>query len=53
MNPYRSPEYNLISLDDVYGEYISDTFESRVGYQTFFWGTVESANIVDILNQQD
>lgn len=47
------PEFNLISLDDVYGEYIADQFELRVGYQTFFWGTVESVNIVDILNQKD
>ncbi len=47
------PEFNLISLDDVYGEYVADQFEVRVGYQTFFWGTVESVNIVDILNQND
>ncbi len=46
-------EFNLISLDDVYGEYVADQFELRVGYQTFFWGSVESANIVDILNQKD
>lgn len=47
------PEYNLLSLDDVYAEYVADRFEVRVGYQTHFWGTAESANIVDILNQKD
>ena len=47
------PEYNLLSLDDVYAEYVSDRFEVRVGYQTHFWGTAESVNIVDILNQKD
>ena len=47
------PEYNIFSLDDGYAEYVSETFELRVGYQTFFWGTVESVNIVDILNQRD
>jgi hypothetical protein len=47
------PEYHLISLDDVYVEAIAERFEFRVGYQTFFWGTVESTNIVDILNQRD
>ena len=46
-------EYHLVSLDDLYGEYISDRWEIRLGYQTFFWGTVESGNIVDILNQED
>ena len=48
-----NPEYTLLSLDDVYAEYVSDRFEVRVGYQTHFWGTAESANIVDILNQKD
>jgi len=48
-----NPEYNLLSLDDVYAEYASDRFEVRVGYQTHFWGAAESANIVDILNQKD
>lgn len=46
-------EYHLISLDDLYLEYVAELFELRVGYQTFFWGTVESVNIVDILNQED
>ncbi len=48
-----NPEYTLLSLDDVYAEYVSDHFEVRVGYQTHFWGTAESSNIVDILNQKD
>tara|TARA_B100000315_G_scaffold250737_1_gene284095 strand:- start:955 stop:2235 length:1281 start_codon:yes stop_codon:yes gene_type:complete len=47
------PEYGLLSLDDLYTEYVSDSFEVRVGYQTHFWGAAESSNIVDILNQKD
>lgn len=46
-------EYNFISLDDVYGEYVADQFEIRAGFQTYFWGAVESFNIVDVLNQKD
>ena len=46
-------EYHLISIDDGYVEYVSERYEFRLGYQTFFWGTVESQNIVDILNQED
>ncbi len=46
-------EYNFISLDDVYAEYVSDRFEVRAGFQTHFWGAVESFNIVDIFNQND
>ena len=46
-------EYNFISLDDVYGEYIAEHFEVRVGYQTHFWGAVESFNLNDIFNQKD
>jgi len=47
------PEYHLFSPDDIYLEYVRESYEFRFGYQTFFWGTVESANIVDILNQED
>ncbi len=47
------PEYNLFSPDEIYLEFVADRFEARIGYQTFFWGTVESFNIVDILNQED
>lgn len=47
------PEYHLFSPDDIYLEYVRDVYELRLGYQTFFWGTVESSNIVDILNQED
>lgn len=47
------PEYDLLSLDDLYAEYVSDRFEVRVGYQTHFWGAAESANIIDTLNQKD
>ncbi len=46
-------EYNLISLQDVYGEYLSEYIEVRAGFQTHFWGSVESWNIVDIFNQKD
>ena len=46
-------EYNLISLQDLYGEYVSEHFEVRAGFQTHFWGAVESYNIVDIFNQKD
>ena len=46
-------EYNFVSFDDVYGEYIADQFEVRAGFQTYFWGAVESFNIVDVLNQKD
>ena len=45
-------EYNLISLQDVYGEYVSEFLEVRAGFQTHFWGAVESWNIVDIFNQK-
>ncbi len=47
------PEYHLFSPEDVYIEYVQEVFEVRLGFQTFFWGSVESSNIVDILNQQD
>ncbi len=47
------PEFHLVSLDDVYLEYLSEQIEVRAGYQTNFWGTVESFNLVDILNQRD
>lgn len=46
-------EYTFISLDDVYGEYVAENFEVRLGYQTHFWGAVESFNIIDIFNQKD
>lgn len=46
-------EYNFISLDDVYAEYLADRFEVRAGFGTFFWGAVESVNIVDVANQRD
>jgi hypothetical protein len=46
-------EYNLISLQDVYAEYVSEYIEVRAGFQTHFWGAVESWNIVDIFNQKD
>ena len=46
-------EYNLISLQDVYAEYVSEFVEVRAGFQTHFWGAVESWNIVDIFNQKD
>lgn len=46
-------EYNLISLDDVYAEYVTERFEIRAGFQTHFWGAVESYNIVDAINQRD
>lgn len=46
-------EYNFISLDDVYGEYVGQRFEVRAGYQTHFWGAVESFNLADIFNQKD
>ncbi len=49
----NNSEYNFYSLDDVYGEYVTDHFEIRVGYQTHFWGAVESFNIVDTFNQKD
>lgn len=47
------PEYHLFSPDDIYLETVRESYEFRIGYQTFFWGTVESANITDILNQED
>lgn len=46
-------EYDLVSPDDLYLEVVGDLLEFRAGYQIFFWGTVESSNIVDILNQRD
>lgn len=46
-------EYDLVSPDDLYLELVWDLLEIRAGYQVFFWGTVESSNIVDILNQRD
>ena len=46
-------EYNLISLQDVYAEYVSEYIEVRAGFQTHFWGAVESWNIVDQFNQKD
>ena len=46
-------EYNLVSLQDVYAEFVSDYLEVRAGFQTQFWGAVESWNIVDIFNQKD
>ncbi len=46
-------EYNLLSLDDIYGEYVAEYFEVRAGYQTHFWGAVESFNLNDIFNQKD
>ncbi len=49
----NASEYNFISLDDVYAEYVADRFEVRAGYQTHFWGAVESFNLVDIFNQRD
>jgi hypothetical protein len=44
---------NRITADEAWIQYASDKFEIRIGVQTFFWGTVESENIVDILNQRD
>ena len=46
-------EYTLWLPDDIYAEYVSGHFEVRLGYQTHFWGTAESFNIVDVLNQKD
>jgi len=44
---------NRIAADEAWVEYSTENMEIRVGIQTFFWGTVESVNIVDVLNQQD
>ncbi len=44
---------NRVTADEAWVQYSSDAFEVRVGLQTFFWGTVESVNIVDVLNQRD
>jgi len=44
---------NRIAADEAWIQYSTETLEIRAGIQTFFWGTVESANIVDVLNQQD
>ncbi len=44
---------NRITADEAWVQYASDTVEVRVGLQTFFWGTVETENIVDVLNQRD
>lgn len=46
-------EYHFISLDDVYGEFVAEHYEVRIGYQTHFWGAVESFNLTDIFNQRD
>ncbi len=46
-------KYNFISFDDVYAEYVGNRFEVRAGYQTHFWGAVESFNLNDIFNQRD
>ena len=47
------PEYHLVSPDELFIDYVKERFEIRAGYQIHFWGTVESSNIVDILNQKD
>ncbi|MFQ5646752.1 MAG: hypothetical protein ACE5GM_07475 [bacterium] len=44
---------NRQTADEAWIQYAAEDWEFRAGMQTFFWGTVESVNIVDILNQRD
>jgi len=44
---------NRITADEAWVQYSTENMEIRAGIQSFFWGTVESVNIVDVLNQRD
>ncbi len=49
----RDDERTHADVRELYGMYVSDTFELSVGVRKIFWGVTESQNLVDVINQQD
>ncbi|PVZ69526.1 hypothetical protein [Pelagibaculum spongiae] len=39
-------------IKDMYGLWLTEDWEYSAGFQEVFWGTAESLNLVDIINQQ-
>ncbi len=49
----RDDERTHADIRELYGMYVSDSFELSAGIRKIFWGVTESQNLVDVINQQD
>jgi hypothetical protein len=49
----RDDERTHIDIREMYGMYVSDSFELSAGIRKIFWGVTESQNLVDVINQSD
>ena len=49
----RDDERTHVDFRELYGMYVSESFELSVGIRKIFWGVTESQNLVDVINQSD